>query len=278
MELQIASLDEEAARLLDSDVPWRLVARFERAIVISRTTDDAMLSIVRNDVADGPYTARLTRRAPDDLRRLDRSPRVERSTASRWRADRVVAAGAADHTELKRRLAVLDAIADRVGGPDHGYRAVIPTKDLEVLETALTRGDAATSAIVAARIAGLGPGLTPSGDDLLAGALAFMSWAEVAGHWVDGVRVRLAIRRAAVPRTTRLAGQLLTAAERGHVAAPLAGLLTSLLARNATFPPGLASVLAIGATSGGDMLGGVRLAGRAYRRRETPSGGVPGGR
>jgi hypothetical protein len=278
MELQIASLDEEAARLLDSEVSWRLVARFERAIVISRTTDDAMLSIVRNDVADGPYTARLTRLAPPDLRRLDRPPRMDRSDAAPWRAEPVLAADAVDRTELSRRLAVLDAIADRVASPDHGYRAVIPTTDLEALETALARGDAATAAIIAARIAGLGPGLTPSGDDLLAGALAFMSWAEVAGQWVDGARVRSAIRRAAVPRTTRLAGQLLTAAARGHVAAPLAGLLASLLARDATFPPGLASLLSIGATSGGDMLGGVRMAGRAYRRRETPPGGAPGGR
>jgi hypothetical protein len=278
MDVQVASLDEEASRLLDSDAPWTLVARFERAVVIGRTTDDAMLSVVRNDVADGPYTVRLARSAPPDLRLLDRSPRLERSNAARWRAEPVADAEAVDGEELDRRLRVVDTIADRVGGPDRGYRAVIPASDLDRLEIAVARGDAGTAAAVAARIAGLGPGLTPSGDDVLAGLLAFRSWAEVAGRWPGGAPLRAAIREAAVPRTTRLAGQLLAAAEHGHVAAPLAGLLTSLLARSATFPPDLSGLLAIGATSGADLLGGVRLAGRACRRRATPAGGSPGGR
>lgn len=278
MDVQVASLDEEASRLLDTDAPWTLVARFERAVVIGRTTDDAMLSLVRNDVADGPYTVRLARSAPPDLRLLDRPPRLERSTAARWRAEPVAAAEAVDGEELGRRLRVLDTIADRIAGPDRGYRDVIPASDLDQLEIAVARGDAATAAAVAARIAGLGPGLTPSGDDVLAGLLAFRSWAEVAGRWPGGAPLRAAIREAAVPRTTRLAGQLLAAAEHGHVAAPLAGLLASLLARRATFPPDLAGLLAIGATSGADLLGGTRLAGRAFRRRATPGGGSPGGR
>ncbi len=278
MDVKVASLDEEASRLLDSGAPWTLVARFERAVVIGRTTDDAMLSVVRNDVADGPYTVRLARSAPPDLRRLDRPPRLERSTAARWRAEPVAAADAVDGQELGRRLRVLDTIADRIAGPDRGYRAVIPATDLDQLEIAVARDDAGTAAAVAARIAGLGPGLTPSGDDVLAGVLAFRSWADVAGRWPGGAPLRAAIREAAVPRTTRLAGQLLAAAEHGHVAAPLAGLLASLLGRRATFPPDLSGLLAIGATSGADMLGGVRLAGRACRRRDVPGGGSPGGR
>ena len=278
MDVQVASLDEEASRLLDSGAPWTLVARFERAVVIGRTTDAAMLSVVRNDVADGPYTVRLARSAPPDLRLLDRPPRLERSTAVRWRAEPVAAAEAVDGKELGRRLRVLDTIADRVAGPDRGYRAVIPASDLDQLEIAVARGDEGAAAAVAARIAGLGPGLTPSGDDVLAGLLAFRSWAEVAGCWPSGASLRAAVREAAVPRTTRLAGQLLAAAEHGHVAAPLAGLLASLLGRRATFPPDLSGLLAIGATSGADLLGGVRLAARSWRRRGTAAGGSPDGR
>jgi hypothetical protein len=278
MDVQVVSLDEEASRLLDSDAPWTLVARFERAVVIGRTTDDAMLSVVRNDVADGPYTVRLARSAPPDLRLLDRSPRLQRSNAAHWRAEPVGADEAVEGEELDRRLRIVDTIADRVAGPDRGYRAVIPASDLDRLEIAVARDDAGMAATVAARIAGLGPGLTPSGDDVLAGLLAFRAWAEFAGRWPGGAPLRAAIREAAMPRTTRLAGQLLAASEQGHVAAPLAGLLTSLLARRATFPPDLSGLLAIGATSGADLLGGVRLAGRACRRRATPAGGAPGGR
>jgi hypothetical protein len=193
-------------------------------------------------------------------------------------AEPVAAAEAVDGQELDRRLRVLDTIADRIGGSDRGFRTVIPATDRDRLEIAVASGDAGTAAAVAARIAGLGPGLTPSGDDGLAGVLAFRSWAEVAGRWPGGARLRAAIREAAVPRTTRLAGQLLAAAEHGHVAAPLAGLLTSLLAQRSTFPPDLSGLLAIGATSGADLLGGVRLAGRAWRRRATPAGASPDGR
>lgn len=277
MSVQVVSLDEEAARLLDSGAPWTLVARFERAVVIGRTTDEAMVSVVRNDVADGPFTVRLDRSAPPDMRLFSQPPRLERSTAARWRAEPVAAADAVDGDELERRLRILDAIAERVVDPQRGYGAVVPATDLDALEVAVAAGDARSAAVAAERIAGLGPGLTPSGDDVLAGLLAFRWWAAVAGIWPGGDALRAAVRDAAMPRTTRLAGQLLAAAEHGHVAAPLAGLLAGLVGRTGTFPPDLAGLLAIGATSGGDLLGGVRLAGRAWRRR-MPAGAPADGR
>lgn len=278
MDVQVASLDQEASRLLDSEAPWTLLARFERAVVIGRMTDGVLLSIVRNDVADGPYTVRLARSGPPDLRLLDLPPRLERSTAARWRAEPVAAAEAVDDQELDRRLRVLDTIADRIAGPDRGFQADIPATDRDQLEIAVATGDAGAAAEATARIAGLGPGLTPSGDDGLAGVLAFRAWADAADRWPGGAPLRAAIRDAAVPRTTRLAGQLLSAAEHGHVTAPLAGLLASLLGRRSTFPPDLSRLLAIGATSGADLLGGVRLAGRAWRRRATPAGTSHDGR
>ena len=128
---------------------------------------------------------------------------------------------------------------------------------------------------MAARIAGLGPGLTPSADDLLAGALAFHAWAEAAGHAGIGAEFRAAVSEAAAPHTTRLAGQLLRAAASGRVAAPVAALLSSIFRRAGSFPPDLAPVLAIGETSGADMLAGIRLAGCAQRRRQKAEGKAP---
>jgi hypothetical protein len=267
MQIRVASLDRHASDLLDSGAFWSVKTRSERALILARSTDGALISVVRNDVADGPYTVRLDRSAPRDLRVLDALPHLDRDSAVRWVVEMVPARDAVEHVELARRLAVLDLIADRARGSRRGWEAVIAPLDLAALETALERGDPTTAADVAARVAGLGPGLTPSGDDLLAGALAMHAWAEAAGLIAGGGPLRLAIWEAAAPRTTRLGSQLLGAAVTGEVATPLAALLTSLFRRVGTFPPDLAPLLAVGETSGADLLAGVRLAGRALRSR-----------
>lgn len=267
MQFRVASLDGHASDLLDGSASWNLKARFERALILARSTDGALISVVRDDVADGPYTVRLDRSAPRDLRVLDAPPQLDRGSAVLWVVEPVPPRDAVEHGELARRLAVLDLIADRAGGPRRGWEAVIAPLDLTALETALAWGDSSTAADVAVRIAGLGPGLTPSGDDLLAGALATHAWAEAAGLIARDGRLRLAIWEAAAPRTTRLGSQLLGAAVTGEVATPLAALLTSLFRCIGTFPPDLAPLLAVGETSGADLLAGVRLAGRALRSR-----------
>ncbi len=265
--VRVASLDTRASDLLDAGASWDLAGRFERALILARVPDGALVSVVRHDVADGPYTVRLEGSAPRDLRVFEAAPRLEWRSALRWVAEPIPPRLAAGRDELARRLRVLDLICERADGSRGGWDAVIPAADLAELERALGSGDARAAAGVAARIAGLGPGLTPSGDDLLAGALATHAWAEAAGHLVAGEPVRLAISEAAVSRTTRLAGQLVRAAAEGEVATPLARILASLFGRVGTFPPDLAPQLAVGETSGADMLAGVRLAGRALRSR-----------
>jgi hypothetical protein len=268
--LHATSLDDAAARALKTSSSWSLVASFERALILSGDGDASLVSVVRHDVPDGPYTIRLDPSAPHDLRTIDTAPQLDVALATRWSVAPVTRSEAVDGTELRRRLAVLEVIGERADGSGRGWSEVVSPDDLYALETALATEDPDQGACVAARIAGLGPGLTPSGDDLLAGALAFHAWAEAAGHAGTGAAFRAAVSEAAVPRTTRLAGQLLRAAARGHVAAPVAALLSSIFRRGGTFPPDLAPILAIGETSGADTLAGIRLAGRAQRRRPEP--------
>lgn len=269
MEVHVTSLDERAAGLLESGGIWDLVARYERSFFIARHPDGALLSIVRHDLPDGPYTVRLDDRAPRDMRLIDAPPHLDRLGARSWRSPRVQPSEAVDRTELARRFLVLGRILDQADSRQGGAAALIPTDACLALEDALAADDPGQAAAAAVPIAGLGPGLTPSGDDLLIGALATHAWAEAAGFG-GNVEMRTAIAMAAAPRTSRLVGQLFVAAAAGDVTAPLAGLLSAVFRRGGSFPPDVSAVLAIGATSGSDLLVGVRICGRALARRSVP--------
>ncbi|HEY8370774.1 MAG TPA: DUF2877 domain-containing protein, partial [Thermodesulfobacteriota bacterium] len=96
---------------------------------------------------------------------------------------------------------------------------------------------------------GLGPGLTPSGDDALVGYVAALWTAGASGRaLVRDVAAPLAERAAA--RTTRLGREILGCAARGLAAEPLGRLARCGDAES------VAGLLACGATSGGDCLVG----------------------
>jgi len=119
------------------------------------------------------------------------------------------------------------------------------------------------------RLAGLGPGLTPSGDDLLAGFLA--SWVltcEAMGVQVGPRdRVASAILQGAAPRASELGGVWLAHAVRGEVAEPMGRFFTALFAGDpGNLPSAVRSVLALGATSGTDWLVGAVLGTEAALR------------
>lgn len=104
---------------------------------------------------------------------------------------------------------------------------------------------------------GLGPGLTPSGDDLLGGAL-------IALHGVE--RVDIAdqlwdwLRQAAVERTNKISLAHMSWAARGSGAAAIHGLMRALFSNNrAELPDCLNALDRIGHTSGWDALAGILL-------------------
>ena len=108
-----------------------------------------------------------------------------------------------------------------------------------------------------ARLAGLGVGLTPSGDDFLAG---LMLWAWLV-HPVPGELCRL-IARTAADLTTTLSAALLRSASRGECSAAWHLLLMALSRGSAVeIAMALEGVLAHGATSGADALAGFLWAG-----------------
>lgn len=143
------------------------------------------------------------------------------------------------------------------------------------LAAAVAQRDEPAAVGAAARLVGAGPGLTPSGDDVLAGALAAMralgeaaslssrrkgasDMSLVSDDWcrfVDGVGE--VVVSLAIHRTPLLSAALLAHAARGEVAAPAGRLLLALAGRGAV-PAAAAALATVGHTSGTDLTVGIR--------------------
>ncbi len=151
-----------------------------------------------------------------------------------WRA-----AEAGGHSAALRRLAHA-AAAHAL----HGDPAALDTAGLD------TAGlDTAVRALV-----GAGPGLTPSGDDALAGVLLALRAADRPGP-LDVLAG--AVTRAAT-RTTSLSASLLAAAGQGYAALAAVRLVTAMAdGDDAAVTAALPALLSIGHTSGRDLLAGV---------------------
>ncbi len=120
-------------------------------------------------------------------------------------------------------------------------------------------------ATAVSKLAGLGPGLTPSGDDVLGGFAAVMVLLSPALS-IDGcerVWVAELIAQVAGPRTTLISRVLLDYAAKGEVAEQVGDLLLTLarpLNEHAAVWQAAERMLAFGATSGADTLLGILLA------------------
>ncbi len=171
---------------------------------------------------------------------------------------RLAAASVALHTHLEQRSGRLPA------------DLVAPAT---IVAGGLVDGDVEVVRATAAELIGCGPGLTPSGDDVLAGVLAGLrALSSAVGDarrltaTLDAVGPDLV--RQATGRTTGVSLALLDHAARGEVAAPAGDLLHALAAHTpcttgpATTDLGAATdrLLAVGSTSGRDLAIGLLAA------------------
>jgi hypothetical protein len=122
------------------------------------------------------------------------------------------------------------------------------------------QGDLGKITAYAGQLAGLGPGLTPAGDDWLAGWLVGLR-AAAATQDAEPLLPLQAVGRAVVgsarPRTSRLSLAFLQAAADGAVAEPWHILLAALGDADQTpLRHAAAEIMRHGATSGSDMLAG----------------------
>ena len=111
--------------------------------------------------------------------------------------------------------------------------------------------------VVTSSLAGLGPGLTPSGDDFLAGLLLALALTQE--HRVDAGLTEIAdlLVETAAPRTHEISAAYLRAAHAGEANERWHGLIKALSAGNSTEAAAAAeTVMTFGETSGADMLAG----------------------
>ncbi len=174
--------------------------------------------------------------------------------ASRASAIDELLAGAPDES-IALLLRPLPAVAST---PARAVLLEALARGLEAIADLLMgRGDAsAVARAAAAEIAGRGPGLTPSGDDLLIGILhALGVWPRIAPPG-NAASIRDLLVNAARPRTTRISGAYLEAARCGWAAEPWHTLVQSLGRSPAKTRAVVRRLLQIGETSGADALTG----------------------
>lgn len=147
------------------------------------------------------------------------------------------------------------------------------------LEAAVTAGDHAAVAGAVDALVGLGPGLTPAGDDVLAGMLAalrLLPGAVSAPASAAVQTLRAAVTARAPSATTALSAALLRHATRGEVATPVARLVRALTG-DGDVAPATHALSAVGHTSGRELAAGVALGARACLHAVAAATGADGG-
>jgi hypothetical protein len=251
----------------------RVIAVFPSAVYlrVDRSAEPAVIALTTSDAVRPPNAVVLavpTRQEPfrtvregDETFVGDGSAVVGgrfRARVHRW-WDPTPVLGPLSLARLSHAGRALDAVTGAWGLSGHEA----PKR----LADACLAGDLAHAVVAAERIVGLGPGLTPSGDDALAGlllALRLLGGAVPGGgravwlaDWLGA-----AVTAHACDRTTSLAATLLHCAGRGQASLEAAAVLRGI-AGQAPLVPAARRLIATGHMSGADLTWGLLLGCRA---------------
>jgi len=128
------------------------------------------------------------------------------------------------------------------------------------LADACGKASLAAAACAADQLVGLGPGLTPSGDDLLAGTLAALRL--LGGDPAFTTALADHVSAVGDRRTTALSATLLRLAGQGNVAAEVGQVIKALNGRG-SLDEAASRLYAIGHSSGADLAQGLLIGGTA---------------
>jgi hypothetical protein len=198
---------------------------------------------------------------------VDPLPRLDVSSAREWRP--ATPPRGLGREAIARAAGDLARAAPGLGRPD-GFGALLTdtppafpldraTADARAFLAACAAGDAAAATVSAERLLGLGPGLTPAGDDLVGGA-CFARRVLTGTGLADDARWRAAalrIRTRAAERTHRISATLLGDLLDGEAYAPLHEVAVALARDDAASAlDAAARLVRLGHSSGWDLLTG----------------------
>ncbi|MFD8530770.1 DUF2877 domain-containing protein [Streptosporangium canum] len=254
-------------RLLESPRrPARVLAAFPYGIYLEVRTElePQVIAVVTGSAARLPNAMVVTGPMPrvtvgDEAYVGDGSIEVGRLSlrAHRW-WNPAPPLGPVDPVRLAAALPRLAALCDRSARrPGLEGNAAAELLAEGCAEASLLRGVTAAEQLV-----GLGPGLTPSGDDMLAGvlvALRHLGTAAGVGRavWLADW-LAAAVTFDARGRTTPISAALLHCAARGEAGGEVLAVLRGLAGRQ-DLEPALHRLLQLGHTSGADLAWGLRI-------------------
>ncbi|KAB8192288.1 DUF2877 domain-containing protein [Nonomuraea phyllanthi] len=154
----------------------------------------------------------------------------------------------------------LEDAATRLGDPPRPGLA--GNADVELLAVSCAKGWLLGAVTAAEQLVGLGPGLTPSGDDVLAGLLVTLRHLGAAAGaeravWLAGW-LAATVTYDAGSRTTPISATLLHCAARGEASPEVIAVLRGIAGRQA-LEPALRRLHRLGHTSGADLAQGIAI-------------------
>ncbi|MFI7421469.1 DUF2877 domain-containing protein [Nonomuraea sp. NPDC049684] len=239
--------------------PARVLAAFSAGIYLEVRTDcePSVIALITGEAARLPNSVLLATPLPqvtvgDDASVGDRG--IELGSLSlgvrRW-WDPAPALGPVDP------LSLAGVVLDGPGRP-----GLAGNDAVELLARSCAQARLLGAVTAAERLVGLGPGLTPSGDDVLAGLLVTLR------HLGTATGTRRAVWLAdwlaatvtydARTRTTPISATLLHCAARGEASPEVTGVLRGIAGRQA-LEPALRRLHRLGHTSGADLAQGISI-------------------
>ncbi len=263
IEGSIASIGARAARLLDQHAGWTVEAIFERSFYIRR--GEEFICIGDASIGDGPLNAKLTSGLTLPRVEIGMPVSVDISTAEVWRMPPW--AFTSSHVAVTALQDVINHTLHEAP-PDSFVHAIFSTEQLattlarraragaHALRDGLKSGNPAKLNEAASLLLGLGHGLTPSGDDVLSGALVTLF---AIGDEANARALDRSISAHMSKATSALSCAFLRAACDGEPSAPTHQAINALLSGN-TPSDIIAPIRTIGHSSGFDLLAGALIA------------------
>ena len=274
LPLAARSIGSPIASLFSAARSGQVIATFERSCYLD--LNGHIVALVAPELLNGPLNvvlAHLPSKAMSGVsttHRVRLSPgsveiedvlMVDLSRAEVWNAQ-LPPLIRVDRNALQARLDVIKTVLDDAPAESLAHAASRPARaseGMDALYSALRHPDAATLAHAADRLVGFGLGLTPSGDDVLAGMLIALHLVRPA----PAIAVSDIVKEAARGRTTRISIAYLEAASQGNAGEAWHTLARTLEGTHDGMRTAARRIMAFGETSGADMLTGFVLAAEA---------------